>query len=385
MASIRWSGSVRTSFQLTFAIVALIAVACGGGEKRGVSITTLEEQGEQAGQPSSRPAARAAPAPPSAPPPLTVTSFKPRTGYTSMIADRRGVYWLGGGGQSPAVVMAANLDGTGERVLARPRRAGEALGRPLPIGDWVVFPETRDTSPEGGPWAIRAVLVADGQERLLDGDTDGWEGLSLAVSGSRLAYTVAVIDGPNLASEVRLWDSADDSRRTALKTPPGVTLQRISYDGQSAAAVRTSRNPDGSVLTDVVELDLLSGQVLPLAPNATLPAISPRWIVWVTIPLAGAPNQLILYDRESRTRQVIAESGPGRSLHNPSITGSLITWNSTDTATVSIYDAAQRALFPLDRGVVGKVWAHDGTIVWTALNPATGQYEMRVAVVNSVP
>jgi hypothetical protein len=171
-----------------------------------------------------------------------------------------------------------------------------------------------------------------------------------------------------------------------MRTSPGVTLQRIAFDGVSAAAVRTTRLPDGGVLTDVVELDLAAGRVYALAAaDGTLPAIAPHWIAWVTIPLDGRPNQLVLYNRSLRTRRVIAEAGPGHSLHNPSISGDLVTWNSTDTSEVKLYDALQRATFTLDRGSVGKVWAHDGVLVWTALNPQTRRYEMKVGVLAAAP
>lgn len=326
---------------------------------------------------------RATPTPQPLPPTFTTAAFRPQDGYTSMSADRRGVYWLGGGTPLRAAVVAAGPNGEDERVVARPG-PGEAVGRPLRAGDWLVFPQTRDTSAAGGPWRLRAVHLLDGRDLEIDADRDGWEGLSHAVSGSRVAYTVTINPGPQAASEVRVWDALDGSRRVVLRTEPGVTLQRIAYDGQSAAAVRFVQAPDGSVATDTVELDLLGGQVLPLnATNAVMPAISRRYILWVTLPVGGAPNALVLYDRETRSRRQIAEARPGTSLFNPSITGSLVTWNATDTADVSLYDAAQNAVFPLDAGSVGKAWAQDGVVVWTALNPTTRTYEMRIATFDS--
>lgn len=350
--------------------------ACRGD---GVTIEPLTELGAPATVVPNA-GSRATP-PPARPPAMNVQAFRPEHGYTSMIADRRGVYWLGGSNSTQGAVLAAGHNGERERVIARPQRADETLGRPLPAGDWVVFPETQNTAGTGGPWRLRAIHTQNGRERVLDGARDGWEGLSVAVSGVRVAYTVGLGAGEDAASEVRVWDGGEDPPYPVLRTPPGVTLQRIAFDGVSAAAVRTTRLPVGAVLTDVVELDLATGQTYALAAtNGTLPAIAPHWIAWVTIPLDGRPNQLVLYNRNLRTRRVIAEAGPGYSLHNPSITGDVVTWNSTDTSEIKVYDALQRATFTLDRGSVGKVWAHDSVIVWTALNPTTRQYEMRVGV-----
>jgi hypothetical protein len=221
---------------------------------------------------------------------------------------------------------------------------------------------------------------------VVDSARDGWEGVSVAAAGARVAYTVVLGTDGDATSEVRVWDGGDAPPATVLRTEPGVTLQRIAFDGVSAAAVRTTRRPDGGVLTDVVELDLAAGQIYSLASaDGTLPAIAPHWIAWVTIPLDGRPNQLVLYHRGLRTQRVIAEASPGHSLHNPSLTGDLITWNSTDTSEIKLYDAVQLATFTLDRGSVGKVWAHEGVLVWTALNPTTRQYEMRVGVLGAAP
>lgn len=364
---------------MTLVALVAITVAC---RRDDVTIVPLTELGE----PATRTAGRADPAPPPRPPALAIQSFRPRDGYTSMIADRRGVYWLGGGLPTQAAVLTAGHGGEHERVLALPQRADEAIGRPLPVGDWVVFPETQSSPATGGPWRLRAVNTRDGRERVLDQARDGWEGLSVAASGTRAAYTVSLGADAAVSSEVRVWDGGDEPPYVVLRTTPGVTLQRIAFDGVSAAAVRTTRTPDGGALTDVVELDLVAGQMIYLgATDATLPAIAPRWIAWVTIPLQGRPNQLVLYNRHTRTRRVIAEAGPGQSLHNPSITGDIVTWNSTDTSEIKVYDAAQRATFTLDSGVVGKVWAHDGVLVWTALNPTTRRYEIRVGVLTPPP
>jgi hypothetical protein len=368
-------GRLRAGYGALFLALAVVA----GCRSDGVTIEPLTELGSPATAVPNAGGRATPPAP--RPPALSVQAFRPEHGYTSMIADRRGVYWLGGSNPLQAVVLTAGLAGERERVLARPQRADEALGRPLPAGEWVVFPETQNTAGAGGPWRLRAIHTQSGRERVLDSARDGWEGLSVAASGGRVAYTVGFGADVDAASEVRVWDGGEEPPYPVLRTPPGVTLQRIAFDGVSAAAVRTTRLPDGTALTDVVELDLAAGQTYSLAAaNATLPAIAPHWIAWVTIPLDGRPNQLVLYNRKLRTRRVIAEAGPGQSLHNPSITGDLITWNSTDTSEIKVYDALQRATFTLDRGSVGKVWAHDGVLTWTALNPATRQYEMRVGV-----
>lgn len=359
--------------------LALLAVGCSHDAVK-IAPVEIGPAGGAAGSATAAPKG-GTPAPPR-PPALARQSFRPADGYTSMAADHKGVYWLGGPDPRHAAVLTAGLAGENERVLARPRQEGEALGRPLPVGDWVAFAETRDTDPAGGPWRIRAVNLLDATERIVDEAGDGWEGLSLAVAGTRLAYTTVQQPGPEGFSEVRLWDSADDSRRVTLRTTPGVTLQRIAFDGGSAAAVRTTRAADGTVATDVVELDLLNGRLTLLpALNATLPAIAPRWIAWVTIPREGGANQLVLYDRERRLTRVVAESGPGRSLFNPSLSGNLLTWNRSDAADLALYDAAQRASFPLDQGVVGKVWLYDNTLVWTALDATTKQYEMQTAII----
>lgn len=378
------SGSRRRHAAVGLCLLLVALSACRNADtSTDLRIAALDANGAPiAAAPRSGPQATAAPP---TPPALTVQPFRPRDGYTSFAADRRGVYWLGGGVQLAAAVVVAGPNGEQERVIARPG-TGEAVGRPLPAGEWIVFPQTRATSAAGGPWRLRAVNLADGRDLEVDASPDGWEGLSHAVSGTRVAYTVTPVVGAETYSEVRVWDSADDSRRVALRTPVGVTLQRIAYDGSSAAAVRTTRRADGSVATDVVELDLVGGTVISLdAPNATLPAISPRWIAWVTMPPAGGGNQLVVYDRQARSRRTAVESGPGRSLFIPSITGNLITWNASDTSEVAVYDAAQRAVFPLDSGSVGKVWAQDGVIIWTALNAATRQYELKIATLAAPP
>jgi len=363
-------------------VLLVVLASCSEG---GVKITPVSQQPATPERTATR-MARATPAPTPRLPAIAVQSFRPAGGYTSMIADRRGVYWLGGGVPLQAVVMGAAQTGEGERVLARPLRDGEAVGRPLPAGEWLLFPETQDTNAAGGPWRVRAVHLSSGRERIVDGAQDGWDGLSLAVAGARAAYTVGVGSGVEVASEVRLWDTGTEEPRTVLRTAPGVTLQRIAFDGRAAAAVRTTRLPDGAVATDVVELDLSAGRLLPLpAQNATMPGIAPRWIVWVTIPVGGTANQLVLFDRERRTTRVIADSGQGHSLHNPSISGNLVTWNSSDTSAIALYDAEQRAGFVIDQGVVGKVWIHEGVLVWTALNAATRAYELKVGTLSLTP
>lgn len=254
---------------------------------------------------------------------------------TSIALDETFIYWTPA--PNSGRILRYPLDGGTVETIATSRftRFGDGyLGSfgLLRRGDWLIFTDTREN--DNSVWAVRALNVMTGQERLVldepgdpisapgpdyDADDD-WVVWTRTEHSKDAGCDVSILAMQNLKTgQMRELD------RVCTATNYSWALPHLWGDKLIVEQDLPNSKGGGN---NIYLFDLTTGKRTALTENrsSSMPTMSGRWLVWKNAPRFFAGNALVIYDLVTGQRWSIRS--PLNDPSDPLVAGHWLYWGA---------------------------------------------------------
>lgn len=292
---------------------------------------------------------------------------------SQLTLDESYLYWVGR--QDPGTLFRYPLTGEGEiePVVHTQFEDGELYVNPLiRSGDWLIFSDT-PASAQGVTWALRALNLSDGSERILleePGDRASWPGACADADGDwvvwsrmhsaeELSCTETILALYNLETGEHRELERECAEDNRMWTMPHISGEHVVVEQDLPASKGSDNN--------VYLYDLTTGERTALTTDgrSSMPHLSEEWVVWRGGPRYSYGTETVLYNWRTEEKFELT--------HQPRLCGQLsgrwLFWTPTALKPLYVYDLETRQLLlvttPGENQDITEVAIHGNTIAWS--------------------
>ena len=293
----------------------------------------------------------------------------------NMILDGQYLYWIVVEQEDTIFRMLLNGGPTEKFVTSKFKGGNVTVRTPIRAGNWFLYFDHNNSGTEPD-WNLWAKNMQDGSEKVVLSGKGGFTtpyDLNYSASGEWLAWSHTIPQTQTTCEQSVLG-------LINLNTNEQIELDRncidqyiwtiVQLSGQTLVAEQDFPDFKGGGHSLYLFNDVLRKQYIPLADhNASMPQISPPWIVWKNGPRFEYSKSNTLYNLNDETRQAVI--APGESPSDPRLAGQWLHWISIDVNrgyNIFLYDLKREQAWKMpapNEGIFMGVTTNGQWIIWS--------------------